>query len=94
MANLLHFAVAVASVVALLIVCPRRAQRKAIGALTEYADMESSRIYDHVEGQRSRPNNSDDLTPWLSESNSEPGSFWYCSHLQCRARGYTHGGHD
>jgi hypothetical protein len=49
MANLLHFAAAVASVVALLIVGPRRAQRKAIGALKEYADKESSHIYDDVE---------------------------------------------
>src|ERR1700758_3032306 len=49
MANLLHFAMAVASVVALLIVSPRRAQRKAITALTEYADMESSLIYNHSE---------------------------------------------
>jgi hypothetical protein len=49
MVNLLHFAMAVASVAALLIVSPRRARRKAIGALTEYADMESSRIYHHVE---------------------------------------------
>jgi hypothetical protein len=49
MANLVHFAMAVASVAALLIVSPRRAQRKAIRALTEYADMESSRTYDHVE---------------------------------------------
>jgi hydrogenase maturation factor len=40
---------AVASAVALLIVSPRKARRKAIGALTEYADMESSHIYGHVE---------------------------------------------
>ena len=49
MVNLLHFAMAVASVAALLIVSPRRARRKAIGALTQYADTESARIYDHVE---------------------------------------------
>ena len=49
MVNLLHFAMAVASVAALLSREPEASTEKAIGALTEYADMESSRIYDHVE---------------------------------------------
>ena len=49
MANLAHFALAVLSVVSLLVVRTSQAQRRAFGRSTKRADMGSSRMYDHAE---------------------------------------------
>jgi hypothetical protein len=49
MANLVHFALAVLSVVSLLVVRTSQAQRRAIGASTKRAEVGSLRIYDHAE---------------------------------------------